>query len=1021
MQMVMRLACGAAGLAALVMLWPGTAHAEEGLPDQLGLRVSTTQPAFGAGEPIQLRLAVTNGTGAQCGLTVVPEGTVQVVSVRRDGQELVPVLGRSFYADGIDNAIRAGLADAAPQSTVEVVFGSVRVHDGGEAGSVVLRSVTATPGGGGVDALWPVGAPGQYEVVLAYAIPALEDACAGATAEQTVAFTVGEKPAGGAGPLLLVLLGLAALVVVAAIVVFLLVRKRSHAAAVVALVAVALLGAPKPARAADYEVDPGSGIPVPGVDFKGAVDGCMAKFGEPGGDPAGILPRLKDPKAPKVRIIPTTGGSNTFETPESPDGKGSSTITWNPTSADPYEGDVARDPCSALYHELAHADDVSKDAVPQGDCGDTGIASAEVKATFTENRYRRAKGLPPRTKYLGKPLPKSFDECKKPKKKEPPKKGPVKLCEGAGKNQCGSTNGDPHLVTFDREYYDFQAVGEFVVARSTPGSGDPLEVQARQAPLGNSRTVSVNSAVGFRVGTQKIELMLVNGMTRARVDGKVVDVPPGRDSGVLRRRESDIGRTDGYDVVWPDGSEAAIDQIGGYGYRLLMRLAPGRAGKVEGLLGDFDGDPANDVAPAGGGAPLARPIRFEQLYPTYADSWRVSQEDSLFAYEAGQSTETFTDRRYPEKAVTVSDLDTARRAQAEAICRRAGVTDPWTLLECVLDVAVSGRPEFAVGSAFSEIVAPPQASPILATPIASGTLAPGERLTFNGRKGQAVYADAIAPTMPSRCSPYRLLDPAGNTLRSGCNIGGAGHIDRTELPVDGQYSVLVESDVVSTGRATIRVYAAKDIEAAIEPNGATLTAVLEQPGSVARYRFTGKAGQRVFVEAPLSDLPDQCSPLGLRDAQGDLLASGCIINGDGDIEGTLLPADGSYTVEVDPRDRGIGTVHLRLFAAEDQISAIQVNGPPVVADIRQPGFVIRYRFQAAAGTAVTLDATDATLPNQCSPIELHGPDDKFIASTCVINGVGDIGRTVLRSAGTYTIVVDPRDAATGVVTLRLRG
>ncbi|WP_117209081.1 VWD domain-containing protein [Allorhizocola rhizosphaerae] len=1004
-----RLASGATVLAAaLVMLWPApAARADEGL----GLQARAAQPSFRIDEPIRLTLAVTNGTGVECGLARDPEGTVQVVAVRKDGQELSPLLGRSFYVDGINNAIVAGMTRAAQQSTVDVAFASVRVHDGAEPGSAVLRSVAATPEGGGLDALWPVGTPGRYEVTLAYAVPSVDGGdiapCGGATTSQTVTFIVGEeKPQS----VLWVLPAAAAIIVLVLVLVVVLVRKRRKAGAAVALfLAVAVISVPRPARAADYEIDPNAGIPVPGVDFKAAVEGCLAGFAAPGGDPAGILPRLKDPKSPKVRIIPTTGGSNAFETPASKDGKGSSSIAWNPTSTEAYEGDVARDPCSALYHELAHADDISKDAVPQGDCGDTGIKTAEVKATFTENRYRRAKGLPPRTKYQGKPLPKSLDECKKPKKKQPPQKGPVKLCEGAGKNQCGSTNGDPHLVTFDRAYYDFQAVGEFVVVRST--SGEPLEVQARQAPLGSSRTVSVNTAVGFRVGTQKIELVIVNGTTQVRMDGSA--------AGVLRRRESDINVAGGYDIIWPDGSEAAVDQIGTYGYRILIRLAGSRAGKVEGLLGDFDGDPADDIVPAGISAPLAQPVKFEQLYPSYADSWRVAQKDSLFTYAPGQSTDTFTDRSYPEKPMTVADLEPNRRAQAEAICRRAGVTDPWQLLECVFDVGVSGRPEFAVSSAVSEVVSPPRAAPITAPPIVSGTLAPGDRLTFTGRAGQPVFADAYASTMPDRCSPYRLLDPAGKVIGTGCNINGLGHIDRTELVVDGQYTVLVDADVVSTGRATIRVYAAEDTESAIQPNGPLMSATLDRPGSVARYRFAGTAGQRVFVDVPASDLPDQCSPLELRDASGKLLTTGCVINGNGEIEGTLLPADGTYTIVVDPRDRTTGTVHLRLFVAQDQISTIAVNGAPMVADIRQPGFVILYQFQGAAGTSVKLDATDSTLPDQCSPLQLHGPNGKVISSGCVINGRGSIAPTVLPATGTYTVIVDPRGAATGVVTLRL--
>jgi hypothetical protein len=826
-------------------------------------------------------------------------------------------------------------------------------------------------------------------------------------------------------PWLLVLAGALLVLAIGALVVVELVRRRHHAAAAVALLLIGLIavvGAGGKPAYADYEIDPNAGVPVAGVDFQGAVDDCLKGFAAPGGDPAGLLNRLKDKKAPKVRIIPTTGGSGSFETPESKDGKGSSTVTWNPTSVEPYSDDVARDPCSALYHELNHSDDISKNSVPQGECGDTGIKSAEVKATLAENRYRKSKGLPPRTEYDGKKLPKSLDDCKKPKKKVPPAKGPVKLCEGAGANQCGSTNGDPHLVTFDRAYYDFQAVGEFVVVKST--AGDALEVQARQAPMGTGRTASVNSAVAFRLGEHRVALTIVNGATQVHIDGELVAVPRGDKSlpggGMLVRRESDLGTADGYDVRWPDGSEAAVDQIGSYGYRLLLKLAAGRAGKVQGLLGNFDGDPANDIAPPSGSA-LTQPVPFEKLYPSFADSWRVVQNASLFTYADGQSTQTFTDRTFPDRAMTVTDLDPTRRAQAEEICRWAGVTNSWQFIECVFDVAVTGRSEFAVNSASTALVVARAATPIAATPIASGTLTAGsdDRLTFAGRAGQAVFVDITAPTLRDECSPYRLLDPAGKAIGSGCNINGIGYIDRTELPVNGQYTLLIDARDGTTGRATMRVYAAQDVTGRVEPNGAPVSATIEQPGAIARYQFTATAGQRVFVEVPESNLPDQCSPLELRDPAGKLLTTGCVINGNGDIDGTVLPADGTYTVVVDPNDRTIGTIALRLFAAKDQNGTIAVNGSPVVATIGQPGFITRYQFSGTAGTSVTLDATGATLPDQCSPLELRDPTGKLLSTGCVINGEGSIDKTILPVTGSYTIVVDPSGAATGTVTLSL--
>ncbi|MET8526287.1 VWD domain-containing protein [Micromonospora sp. NPDC005172] len=1022
MRRMLRPAIGLAVLLTALVAGAASAAAAPG-DGGLGLVLRAGQADYRAGVQVRLDLTVTNSTGSACALPTTAVGTVQIAGVRRDGRDLTPTLARSFHDDGIAAAATAGLTTVEPGATAAVTLTGVRLGDA--PGDVVLRSVAATGDGGGLDSLWPVGAPGRYEVTAGYVtlpVAGAVDSCRGATALGTTTFTVGDGGGSGRRWVWLIAGGLLLVLLLAALVALLRVRRRRPTAATVAvlLVAVGALvgGGARPARA-DYSVDPTSGVPIKGVDFQAAVDGCLSGFATAGGDPSGLLPRLKDKKSPKVRIIPTPGGSGAFETPDSPDGKGSSTVTWNPTSTDPYDDGVARDPCAALYHELNHADDISRNAVPPGECGSTGIPTAEVRATLAENRYRVAKGLPPRKEYKGKTLPKSLDECKKPPKKTPPPKGPAKMCEDGA--DCGGSNGDPHLVTFDRVAYDFQAVGEFTLVAAT--GGDPLEIQVRQAPMAGSRSASVNSAVAFRVGAHRVALTLTDGVTRVHVDGAPVAVPPERTDltgGNLTRRPSDTGESDGYDVTWPDGSAAAVDQIGRYGYRVLVRLADGRAGKVRGLLGDFDGDPADDVAPATGAA-LTQPVPFTQLYPTYADSWRITADRSLLHYDDGQDTGTFTDRAFPEREITVGDLDPARRATAEQICGWAGVTAPAQLAECVFDVAVSGRPEFAVAGASTERVAPPAAPSITAVAVASASLTPGGApLTFPGRAGDAVFVDVIAPGMGNRCSPYVLTDPTDGLIGAGCAIDGVGYIDRVDLTATGTYAVRVTAAPGDTGRAAVRVYVARDVNGTLQANGPEVTATLEQPGAAARYRFTGRQGERVFVEVPTSTLPNQCSPLELRDTQDRLLSSGCVINGVGEIDGTLLPADGTYTVVVDPTGRTTGATTLRLVSSRDRAATITVGGPSVVATVERPGAVTSYRFTAGAGASVSLTATATELPDQCGVLELRAPDGSLISSGCVVNGVGEIGPTTLPAAGAYTVVVDPSGVATGQVTLTLR-
>jgi len=91
-----------------------------------------------------------------------------------------------------------------------------------------------------------------------------------------------------------------------------------------------------------------------------------------------------------------------------------------------------------------------------------------------------------------------------------------------------------------------------------------------------------------------------------------------------------------------------------------------------------------------------------------------------------------------------------------------------------------------------------------------------------------------------------------------------------------------------------------------------VTARIDQPGAVTRLRFAAAAGQKVSLDVPSSTLPDECNVVTLLDPAGHSLAAGCIINGKGSIESTVLPASGQYTILVDPADRKTGTARLRL-------------------------------------------------------------------------------------------------------------
>jgi hypothetical protein len=107
----------------------------------------------------------------------------------------------------------------------------------------------------------------------------------------------------------------------------------------------------------------------------------------------------------------------------------------------------------------------------------------------------------------------------------------------------------------------------------------------------------------------------------------------------------------------------------------------------------MNGDPADDFF-ARGGQRLALPVQFEDLYRVFGASWQITQAESLFDYEAGESTATFALPGFPGAPVTVDDLEPDVYQTARGACLAAGISDPIILNDCILDVGLTGLNEF---------------------------------------------------------------------------------------------------------------------------------------------------------------------------------------------------------------------------------------------------------------------------------------------------------------------------------------
>jgi hypothetical protein len=192
-----------------------------------------------------------------------------------------------------------------------------------------------------------------------------------------------------------------------------------------------------------------------------------------------------------------------------------------------------------------------------------------------------------------------------------------------------------------------------------------------------------------------------------------------------------------------------------------------------------------------------------------------------------------------------------------------------------------------------------------------GTPGSAARVTFSATAGQKVFVDVVSATLPDSCFPLSVRRPGDDAqIGIGCVVHQGGFVDGTVLPVTGTYSIYLNPPDVQTGTATIRLLSVADQTGVIVLNGPPVTATIAGPGAVARFTFKGTAGQTVIIDATAGTVPDECS-LRLVDSVGNA-GFGCIVGGVGGMKATVLPRTGDYTVVLDPGERGVGHVQLRL-------------------------------------------------------------------------------------------------------------
>ncbi|MEZ5145298.1 MAG: VWD domain-containing protein [Acidimicrobiales bacterium] len=481
----------------------------------------------------------------------------------------------------------------------------------------------------------------------------------------------------------------------------------------------------------------------------------------------------------------------------------------------------------------------------------------------------------------------SLDEfCKQPKR---PRQTPPPC--GAS---CGYDSADPHLRTYDGRRYDLQTVGEHWLTRTADGS---FGVQVRQEPVTGSRLASRNTAVATRVGRDRVtvtqegedRVLRVNGQERLQTDIPV-------DGGRVTYEVGSQGY--GYAIRRDDGSTVTVLPAGRAGLSVYVDPAPDLRGRLEGLLGDDDGDPGNDLV-ARDGQDLGPSASAADIHRRFGPSWKVGTE-SWFDYASGTTTTSYDDPTFPD--VLPVDASPVGLDQARQRCRDAGISDDETLQACAFDLAVTSDDSLTGAHARdAAVVTAAQGEGTSTTTTIEGEVTnPDDQptTTFDGRAGDVVGIGRNDGCVDSSL-PFQLQNPDGTqlALQTGCNMG------RVVLPQDGTYTLLANHFKERTGPYRIELVRVRpDRTADIEP-GATLTGTIQQHFEHDVYRLDGRAGQVIVIGG------EGCTAgvtLGIELAGGTFGGGGPACS----VGRYVIPSDGTLSLVVNTADNGTGAYRI---------------------------------------------------------------------------------------------------------------
>jgi hypothetical protein len=308
------------------------------------------------------------------------------------------------------------------------------------------------------------------------------------------------------------------------------------------------------------------------------------------------------------------------------------------------------------------------------------------------------------------------------------------------------------------------------------------------------------------------------------------------------------------------------------------------------------------------------------------------------------------------------------------------------------------------------------------------TTVPGQNalFTFDGTPGQRVSINLTSSTYTT--SKLRILNPDSTLLfPTALTFGKIGtFVEPKLLSQTGTYTIQIDPVQRVLGGVTVTLYnVPPDSGGPMTPCTSlpcsAVNAATTVPGQNARLTFSGLAGQRFSVVAGNSLYPGLAKVSVLKPDDSPLTPIPTNVGGGTDafIEPVTIPADGTYTVLVDPALADTGSLDVKVFQVPADVTGAIVSGTPLTVTTSLPGQNALFTFSGTINQRVSLNLTNVTYGG--ARVSILKPDlTQLGKSLFVPDTLGDFLEPLkLPVTGTYRVKVDPILDATGSLDARL--